>query len=1078
MPPTSLRWLVVALFGAGAGYYFGNACGPPVATPEYYAGGAVTVMSHPGEDTKQLYLRRKLFLSQRPRHAWIQVLARDQVQLLVNGGLVAQQALDGCDVGVLADVTPHLKLGRNIIAVIARQTSAGSPPQVAVDGRYLLTDGDHPLQSDGDWRCRTVFERGARWWFEADFVDVAWPFVRLSSSYLRPRVPFPPRSVMAVPTGHWIGSSDLNARAVVIRRCFEIKDGSRSAWMRIAATSPYRLAVNGIPLDRQEASLGTPAVTLPVVRTYDLTAALRNGENVLSLLAEDAVAAPRFRADLEVEGATGEILRFGTDGRWLVRPGRGPGWAETSPASSVGWEPCQVSAGDAGIPPWLLSNRVIELSLPWSFLLLRYLPWISLMILVGLTTYRLCRLVERAFRHLYPGHPDASGAVPYLSLLLPALGFAGAFLATFDHRIPRQDLFRPEWFALALGSVPAQWALLGVAELCKPRAAGEGLADRLRFASTEYSVAAEGFRNRLGGRGSAQAVSPSEARTESRPPESRPRFPRWGTERLAVVGVLLLTALGFWIRLHYLQAEPLHHDEVMHYALARGVWERGIPSLQVHENTARRYLYTSELMHYCMAAASLVFRDILLTARVPALIWGTLTIPLIFACGRNLFGTSTGMTAATLYTLAPHCIQMANYGRYPSQMQFFTLLTASLLWLAIRGDGPVNLKAVWAAAASFVCLYLSWEGTALVAPGLALAALVDRRRSLSRLVGEPSVWVAGMVVGALVLLHLCLRTLALTGHFLYGMGHKDFVLAPAWTYPLFDPLFYIRAASWNRDLLLPMLGLAGGILLSLGHRDSRPAGFLTVIFLGTCMLMTFFFPAKTWRYGYHLMPFSILLASACLVAAAQAVAVPPPPATPILLRSYRTAVSSAIVLGLVLLGSGLTLQMTALTSFRSSANYEAYGLDLLKNPDHAAALRYVTDHLQEGDVVMSHLPLLTDHFLGARSDYWLQERLFVPPVLDNVHLILRHPYAGTVTVPSRDSLKSVFARHRRVWYITVPWRHGRVNGRVTSDFLREQMDVVYENFCLVVLLRDAQRPASLRQKNADALFKADVNFLP
>src|SRR5438270_13990000 len=86
--------LLVATFALAVGHLAWNAAvGPPVAA-DYFIGGQVDALVGPNPAAKHLYLRRQLYLSQRPRHAWVRVLARDHVTLYVNGQLVAQESLD------------------------------------------------------------------------------------------------------------------------------------------------------------------------------------------------------------------------------------------------------------------------------------------------------------------------------------------------------------------------------------------------------------------------------------------------------------------------------------------------------------------------------------------------------------------------------------------------------------------------------------------------------------------------------------------------------------------------------------------------------------------------------------------------------------------------------------------------------------------------------------------------------------------------------------------------------------------------------------------------------------------------
>src|SRR5207249_3879909 len=133
-------------------------------------------------------------------------------------------------------------------------------------------------------------------------------------------------------------------------------------------------------------------------------------------------------------------------------------------------------------------------------------------------------------------------------------------------------------------------------------------------------------------------------------------------------------------------------------------------------------------------------------------VFSALATWLLFHVGRRLFATPVGLLAAAIYTFAPVCISMSNYGRYFSQLQLFVLLTVYFFWLTIHGTGPINRRALWLTTLSFLGLFLTWEASALIAPGMVAAALVHRRGHLRPILCTPAVWAAMIVVVLAVVL--------------------------------------------------------------------------------------------------------------------------------------------------------------------------------------------------------------------------------------------------------------------------------------------------------------------------------------
>jgi 4-amino-4-deoxy-L-arabinose transferase-like glycosyltransferase len=205
---------------------------------------------------------------------------------------------------------------------------------------------------------------------------------------------------------------------------------------------------------------------------------------------------------------------------------------------------------------------------------------------------------------------------------------------------------------------------------------------------------------------------------------------------------------------------------------------------------------------------------------------------------------------------------MSNFGRYFGQLQFFTVLTVYCFWLTIRGAGPINRRALWATALSFSAMFLTWEGSALIAPGMVLAALVQRRGRLGTVLRNLSVWVAMLVVVLLFVAQYSFRALQQTQSLWYGISASDAMIAPMWPYPIYQPWFYIWESSWNQDALLPLLALLGAALLAVWHRHRRPLQYLLLIYLTLCIVMAALLTLFAWRYGNHLIPLLILPAAA------------------------------------------------------------------------------------------------------------------------------------------------------------------------------------------------------------------------
>ena len=1061
MPGRVVPCLAVAAFAAALGHLTWHALlAPRAVSGSYFVAADGTALRGPDPDQKQLYLRRTVYLSQPARHAWIQVVGRDQLQLYVNGCMVQSRRLDGFPVAIVQDIAPYLCAGRNVIAITARQSSIGHPPIVSVRGAYTLGDGIHLLNTDSSWRCSAIFERSHAWWFATAFDDNHWPPAEVVACSLRARIAEPPRAATEASLGRWITPPTVVGSSAVVRHQFEVAGRPRQAWLRVTATSSYRLAINGILLDQQEDQLGTDAVVPPIQHVYDITSAVQRGPNVVALGLTDATSIPHVLVDGEVQDESGRCCRFDSSQEWQACAGLSAGWLDPEPPPAAQWRPCQVESGDLLVRPWEPRRQAVAVSLPLYVTVQRAAEQLGLIALLALVTTLACRWAANRLRASLagasglcakPDKPDAparealrqrenSAARPvgervvYAALAPAALVIAGGVLATYDPRIDPDLIYHRLGVVLAFLSVPLQWWLL--ARLAR------------RPGSVVVGNGGPFISGQLGLRLLIGAV---------------------------VVGLMMA---GFWLRVRHLKVEPIHWDEAENYVVTQGFLQRGLPSSQ-NPDSPVEFVHTSELQFTANALVALVCDDDRYVVRFPAVCFSTLTILLLYVAGRHMFGPVAGLLAAAIHTFAPVCIAMHTFGRYFAQLQFMALFTVYFYWLTLRGSGPINRRALLLTTLGFMGMYLTWEGSALVAPGMMAAALVQRRRCLRTLLGNLYVWAGVLAVALVVLLQYSHLTLQQTQFIWYGTSLSDLTLKPMWRYQVYKPWVFLWEANWTRDALLPLLGLLGAGLLAVRSGLRRPIRFLLLIHLVTCLLMSLILPSYAWRYIHHLIPFTTLLSAAAAAAALRGLGrlVQAPARAGAWAAGYARGVRTLLAVLLVALGSGITVELVDLPALRA----EGYGIGAFRFPNLGGPADYLRDQLREGDVVLSNDPGQIKHLLGpaGQSDdyrfYWLAvTRLYLPATLDDRRPLPRERRDGTPMVESLAALEDLFTRNPRIWLVLRPEMHKENLGAVNA-YLRQHMEVVYEDFESVVLFRGSRHwPAFLRAREDKALREAQM----
>ncbi len=1060
------HFLILATFGVGAGHWLWRIAGPAVSR-DYVVGGAVTTLRSPSPDDKRLYLRRALHLPRRARTAWIEVLGRDRLEVLVNGNSIGVQQNPGYDVAVLADIAPYLEAGENFLAISAQQYQTARPPEVAVRGGYWLEDDDaqQTFGVDGPWRCQTVFERRGSYWFTCDFDDAGWAAPERGTATLRAIVNSPPRALMTPGFGRWISPDLPTAGDISAHGQLDVPERPRRAWLRAWASAPYRLAVNGVVIDATEEQLGLTQRPPATQWVYDVSALVASGVNHVAVALTTERPPPHLLLEMEVEGHSGNVYTLGTGEDWRWRPASGAEWLIPPTPTSTGGL-CDVARSDVSRMPWHAPRRDAEIEWPWPLRARWLVAEAAWMFVAGLVAWGLARLLNRWIVGPASLWPRRAVSPAYVALVPTAALLLAALIAVHDPRVADERVYRPLWFVLASVLVLVQWVVLA--------AHSRGL---IRLPARHPPPAPS-----LGGRGKLSDAAPPLRPPAETPPPSRGRV-GWGSltgaARLNWVALLMavITLCGAGLRIRGLTVQPLTPDECTGYRATLGFLERGYPSAVIGPNMPLGVVATSELVYAGTALSALVFDDERLVMRVPAVCWGILTIVLLYVAGKHLFNRWVGVTAAALYAFSPYCAETSQIGRYFSQLQGFTLLTVYVFYRTVSAPGPLPRRGVWLTAILFCCTYLSWEASGLLALGMIAAALVIRRHRLRSLFCEWSVWGGMALVGVVVLVQSAHRTLQQTLRLLYGSGATDVTMTPMWTYPGFDLWYYVRTASWSGDSLIPLAALAVALVLTTAHRFRRPARALFVIALGLGFVQALLLPVTTTRYAYHLLPMLVLLSAAGLVALAEALVRGVSRLRQPAMLAHARGVAAFLVLATLTVGSGAVVKPRELTAWRTGVNDD---WNVLTNPDQVAATRYVREHLEPGDAVLVALPNQARVYLGAAVDYWLQTQMALQLTLDDRRTIPLHRLSGEETLPSLEQLHNVLARHRRVWFITSPAAPiTSTNSVASSELVRRQMEVVYEDFrTLVFLFGRNHLPADLQQRSETALNEAPTVLLP
>lgn len=1035
----------------------------PVATPE-------TKAAEGCDSTRVIYARREYVFAEVPSYAWIEVQGSDHVTAYFNGQIVGASTHGGVAPGaVVVDVTPMLRQGTNVLAVIVKQEVHSRRPQWS--GRLRWFSGsqiDEANVANADetscWKIAPNMQRQDDWWHSIDFDDSSW--VHPESMQIDAEdspMSFDPNSVRTPTDAYWLGTNGWESTGAWVTD-FELPDKPVSSWLRVATNGAYRIAINGHCIVVDNEGLATARNYSTRFVTYDIGQFLTSGSNRMAVFVESDQSGPAAMtvcagvtcwtaankasstSRANVHGDLRSVVLVNSESSWKC------------PTTSERWL-------DFPERTWLDAPRVVasaatnsKLSKAPRFFGSTQIPTdltvrsSTCRVILFLATFFICVLASEIVRFVLKkvAVDESPWNSVYVAWLLPTVLFCWWLLASFDASIFLSQFVTQQALNGALLAILFFWLLLALIAILG------------RSRLVNWTLQRSILNSLMGQMDRRRWVAGC----------------LWGW-------LVVATLVGFGLRANQIDQEPLHHDEVISFMYAKGILERGFPSTEIHPELPMDRCETSELLHYFIAPFMLLTDDIRLSIRIQAVLFGTATIPLIFFVGRRWFDPYSASIAMTLFAVVPTCVAMGCFGRYFSALAFFSLLVTDFFHRTISATCRVHRGWLLATTVMFLVMYMTWQASALLAFGLVAAMFVVRGRSVIRIVFDPLVWCCVVFVGSSVMLHLASRMNAQTVFITIGKGISNMELTAMWRFPFFKPFFFVSESCWIADTLLPLAGLSLALVICLMNRGRGVAepefvsnlrfGLTVPVF--TCVAMGLVLPIMAPRYSYHFLVMVLLVNTAAICW---------------LLRrlfdwsvGYDTAamtkhlcrgVAVVIVVVWMVSASGRAMDLNEMRYWHN----EMYRRDQLLFADWQPPIDRLRQEIQPGDVVITDLPHIVDLLMNSsgarsedggrwRSDAWLQSVVILLATMADDDPTVRSRMSGNIVLHDREAVEQFFCEHQRVWYLGGYFYHNPANEPEVKGFVRETMDVVYEDSRTVLMLHDQNHRSAMQREQ----FKAD-----
>ena len=441
------------------------------------------------------------------------------------------------------------------------------------------------------------------------------------------------------------------------------------------------------------------------------------------------------------------------------------------------------------------------------------------------------------------------------------------------------------------------------------------------------------------------------------------------TRRLDTVLLLLMVLLAMALRLYHLDASSLWFDEI------KAVLTSRLDFLSMLDFQAKSSVHPP-LLYMITHLFLTLFGDSDFVARLPATLFGSLSIVLAFKVGAVLWTRKEGLLGAFLLAVSPYHVRFSQEARHYGLMVFLTLLALVFLLNALRK----NDKTLWIGFA--LCTALSMYThyfTFFVLPGeVALAAWViadswmlqRRQRRCADPEGQASTDVKAQPADDETLSpgthSRSSARFALSGptkqalRFSMSLGLAAVLFVP-WLPQLQQQMSsrfiefqgvgagtvpgialspdYLHGVLWSytgMDGLPLLLFLA---LLGLGLATSRPPHMLlTALWISTPFLFILFVKATHFfapRYAICVLPISLLLIARGITVAIQAF-------------NQRLSNLKGLRTGLLLVGPAVTIALFAVPVIMALGQHYAR-----EKTDWRSAAEYLKENMSPGDMILA-----------------------------------------------------------------------------------------------------------------------------
>ena len=456
---------------------------------------------------------------------------------------------------------------------------------------------------------------------------------------------------------------------------------------------------------------------------------------------------------------------------------------------------------------------------------------------------------------------------------------------------------------------------------------------------------------------------------------------RFGSKEYMIIIFLMIS--GFILRIHDLGTQSFWIDEAISSIAAIAFLDNGSPVLPSGVLYSRGILNTS-----LIALSFKIFGFTEFAARIPSVLFGTLTISLAYLIGSRWGNARIGVIAAVLVAFSVWEIAWSRQARMYQQLQFFYLLSLYLFY-----ELSINKSLKW-----LVLLVLSVIGAILSHVFGYVLILVFLAYLAISVLKERRIEDVGRGFIAMVML-ACTVLFGIA----YRMGVVSSVLETAVNY--YDVYIYL----FKKDLgIFLFMAVPGGTVLA--NRDWKKGLLLIAALVIPLYFIFYHVHILGTRYLYLVIPILFILIGYFLDFVVDYL-------SSVSTRTGQFHNISVKTVANVIVAFLLISAMYFSPAFTFTPR-ESYDLGVnAPQPDFKSAYRHVRDNMEPDDAIVSAWAPPAQFYLG-KSDYWLAFNVVGTGMEEFlVNNSSREIYTNATAITDVETFRKVVDEYDRGWVV-------------------------------------------------------------